>query len=269
MRSAFLSLLCGLALVQSACTSHQPREDAAASGPVEAAVSRQTAGSDERQRAKAHTELGRRYLFDGGFEVALDEARIAIEIESAYAPAHNLRGLVYMALRRNDLAETSFREALRLAPNDPEINNDYGWFLCRSQRSRESLAYFRVAIGNPLYQSLGTSLINAGLCAVAAKEDRQAQEYFLRALQSDRGNLTALYWLADIAYRDNRPMEARLRLKDLHAQMTEPTAASTWLALRVERKLGDRENEARLTGQLRRKHRDSEEYLKLMRGEFD
>jgi type IV pilus assembly protein PilF len=99
-------------------------------------------------------------------------------------------------------------------------------------------------------------------------EDRQAEEYFLRALRHDSKHSSALFWLADIAYRGNRFADAQMRLRDLHNVM-EPVAQSAWLALRLARKMGDRDEEARMMGVMRRKYRDSPEYQSLSRGEFD
>lgn len=242
--------------------------DGTAGGGVQQAVSRQTPTSEAERRARVHTELGMLYLQEGRYEVALDEARAAVAADSRYAPAHNLFGQIYMALGQNASAERSFREALGLAGGDPEINNDYGWFLCRTGKPRESLDHFRNAFGNPLYQNPGRALINAGYCAILAKDDRQAEEYLLRALRVDRASPAALYWLADISYRGKRYADARQRMSELHAR-TEPNAPTAWLALRIERKLGDRGGEARFTGILRSKFRDSDEYMKMSRGEFD
>lgn len=255
----------------AACNSNAPRTERTElpSGPVEVAASRQTTTNEVRQRAKVHADLGRLYMLQGRYEVALEEARIAVEADSSYAPAHNLNALIHMALRKNDMAESSFREALRMAPNDPEINNDYGWFLCQIDKPREAMPYFRVAIANPLYQTPGKALTNAGLCARSMGDDKLAEEFLARALRLDRTNAVAIFHLADLNYRTLRYMEARQRINDLHALITDPTAESAWLALRIERKLGDRENEARYTGLLRRKFRNSAEYLKLSRGEFD
>lgn len=240
----------------------------AGSAEVEQAVSRQRATTDDRQRAKVHAELGKLYFLEERFEVALDEARIALESDSSYAPAHNLMGLVYMALRKGELAEQSFRRAISLAGNDPEINNDYGWFLCQTGRVKESLGHFQVAIANPLYQAPARALTNAGMCALRNSDDRLAEGYFARALRIERGNQTALFWLADIDYRTKRLSDAQQRMKQLHATL-EPTAQTAWLALRIDRKLGDREGEARFTGIMRRKYRDTPEYEKMMRGEFE
>lgn len=256
---AFLTVL-----VLSGCATNQGAEAIS----VEQSVSRQTTTSEVRLRAKVHTELGSLYLQDGRHDVALEEVRIALEAENSYAPAHNLMGLIYMTLRKNDLAESSFRRAMQLAANDPEINNNYGWFLCQTGRMRESFAHFQVAINNPLYQTPGKVLTNAGVCAMMDKDDRKGEAYLLRAIKVDRVNLRAMYLLADMAYRESRLADARQWMKDFHGHI-EPTAESAWLALKIERKLGDRDAEARFTGMLRRKYRDSPEYRKLSRGEFD
>jgi type IV pilus assembly protein PilF len=256
-----------LVFLLAGCTATSPDEIADA-GSVEQAVSRQTPTSDFQKRAKIHSELGMVYLYEGRYEVALEEARIAIEADGGYAPAYNLRALTYMALMKNELAEESFRQALSLARGDPEINNDFGWFLCQTGKAKESIAYFRVAIGNPLFKSPGKALMNAGLCSLTFQDDRKAEEYLLRAYRIDRKNATALYWLADIAYRGNRLADARQRIDDLHA-LVEPRAATAWLALRIERKLGNRDGEARYMGILSRKYRDSDEYMKMSRGEFE
>lgn len=235
---------------------------------VEQAVVRQTETNEVRQRAKVHAELGALYLQDGRPEVALEEARKSLDADSSYAPAHSLTGLIYMSLRKSDLAEASLRRALQLAPGDPEINNNYGWFLCQSNRIKDSYAYFQTALGNPLYLTPAKALTNIGICALMEKDDRKAEEYLLRSIRADRSNLRAYYLLADINYRTKRYDDARQWLSDLHKKM-EPTSESAWLALRVDRLLGDREGEARYIGILRRKYRDSPEYQKLSRGEFD
>jgi type IV pilus assembly protein PilF len=257
---ALLALLWG-------CTTTAPQGDA--HGSVELAVSRQETSDPGRQRAKVHTELGRLYLSNAHHEVALNEARIALDSDSSYAPAYSLRGLIYMALRKNDFAEDNFRQALGLARGDPEINNDYGWFLCQNGRAGESISHFQVAINNRLYSDPGKALANAGRCAVIAKNDVQAEAFLTRAMSTDRSSaIAALYWLSDIYYRSSRYPEAQRRMKELH-NLIEPTAESAWLGLRIDRKLNDREGEARYTGIMRRKYRETMEYQKMLRGEFD
>lgn len=234
----------------------------------EQAVSQQTSTSDVRQRAKIHTELGSLYLQDGRFGVAQEESRIAIATDPNYAPGYNLKGLVHMYLQENDAAEAEFQRALGLAQNDPEINNNYGWFLCQTGREKQAVSYFMIAIKNPLYTTPAKPLTNLGLCYLKMQDDKLAEDFLSKALRTDSGNMQALYWLSDIYYRKGRYNEARLSIGNLH-KVTEPNSQSLWLALLVERKIGDREGEARYTSQLRRKFQGSPEYQKLIQGQYE
>ena len=49
----------------------------------------------------------------------------------------------------------------------------------------------------------------------------------------------------------------------------DPTSEVLWLALRIERKLGDRESESRYATQLRRRFPASNEYQELLKGNFE
>lgn len=224
--------------------------------------------ADELTRVKARTELGIAYLNDGRYDIALEEAHKALSIKSDYAPAHNLMALVNMALGQNAQAEASFQEALRLAPNNPEFANNYGWFLCQSGRIKAAFPYFERALRNPLYKTPAVALNNMGICALMDQDDVAGESYLLRALKLDPDNLRAHYLLADLAYRRGQFAEAREWLQKLHAKI-EPTAETVWLALRIDRKLGDRQGEAAQRALLRNKFRDSPEYVRMMRGEFD
>ncbi len=239
-------------------------------GTSEQAVSQQTSTSEVQQRAKIHTELGSLYLQGGRLGVAQDEARIAISADPSYAPAYNLRGLVHMNLQENAAAQEDFLKALSLSPNDPEVNNNYGWFLCQTGREKQSVGHFMAAIKNPLYTTPAKSLTALGLCYLRMKDDHLAEDFLLKGLRADTANpnVQALYWLSDIYYRHGRYNEARLSIGDLHKVM-DPNSQSTWLALCVERKIGDREGEARYASQLRRKFQGSPEYQKLMQGQYE
>jgi type IV pilus assembly protein PilF len=231
-------------------------------------MSLEAPANEARQRAKVHTELGALYLQDSRFAIAMEEARIALDADSGYAPAYNLLGLTHMYLGENKLAEEYFEQALRAAPGDPEIINNFGWFLCQTGREQRSLDYFARAARNPLYQTPTKPYTNAGICSVRLQNDKAAEENLARALQLDPGNTQALFWLADVAYRNKRFLEARQWLLDLE-KMVELNPEVIWLALRVERQLGNREGEARHAAQLRRKHTTSAEYRKLQQGNYE
>jgi type IV pilus assembly protein PilF len=222
---------------------------------------------DPRNRARIHTELASAYFERGNMGVALEELRIAIAADSNYASAYNVLGLVHMELRENAVAQQHFERALSLAPNDPDINNNYGWFLCQTGREQQSVTYFLAALKNPLYNTPVRSYVNAGLCSLKYSE-RDAVDYFERALRSAPDNLQALLNLASIRYKTGQ-LEAARGLIGRFNKLVEPTAESLWLALRIERKLGDRSSENALAAQLRRRFSGSPEYRDLIQGKFE
>ncbi len=228
-------------------------------------VSQQAVVGDARKAAKAHTDLGMLYLREGQLNVARDEARAAIGADASFPLAYNLLGLVQMYLKEDRAAEESFARALELAPGDPEINNNYGWFLCQSGRERKSIAYFVTASKSSLYTSPTKPLTNAAMCSIMMGDDRGGEDFLMRALRVDQQNGDAYFLLAELYYRTGRLVDARLRLADVH-RLAAPTAQSVWLGLRIERKLGDREAEARYGSQLRRDFPGSREYQLLKQG---
>lgn len=240
-------------------------------GPTEGAqqaVSARPPENEQQLRAKVHTELGSLYMLDGRSAIALEEARIALAADSNYAPAYNLLGLVHMVLNEPRLADDNFQKALRLAPGDPEINNNYGWFLCQEGQEQRALAFFMTAARNPLYTTPTKPYTNAGICSVRMKDDKAAEEYLATALRLSPTNTQALFWLADIALRQGRYADARQSVTDIEKLM-EPTAAVLWLAVRIERKAGNREAEARYASQLRRRFPGSPEQRLLAQGQYE
>lgn len=264
----FVSVICLVLIAGCAGSGSNNPGSQRAEKPIEPQAAQPPIVADAQSRAKARTDLGLAYLRGGAYEVALNEAQLAIDALDSYAPAYDLLGMIYMALRQNEQAETNFRRAVGLAPNNPEIGNNYGWFLCQNGRIKESFTYFNQALRNPLYQTPAKVLHNMGVCALMDKDDANGEAYLFRALKLDASNLRAYYLLAELGYRKNRFHDARDWLRQLHARM-EPTAETAWLALRIDRKLGNREGEARNAGILRRNYRDSPEYLQMSRGEFD
>ena len=223
---------------------------------------------DVYTRAKLHTELGSMYFQNGNLIVALEELTIAISINPNYAQAYSTRGLVLFYIKELASAEKDFQRALNLDEKDPEINNNYGWFLCQTGKEKDSIAYFERAIRNPLYQTPETAYLNAGACYIKLGELVLAEDFVRRNLRFSRDNPQALFQLAKINYLRGNYDAAREHLRNVVRQ-TDPDAETLWLSLRVERRLGDRSAESSLIAQLRRKYPDSPEYQEFLKGNFE
>jgi type IV pilus assembly protein PilF len=225
---------------------------------------------EPRNRARVHTELAGLYFERGNQAVALEELRMAVASDSSYAPAYGLFGLVYMELKENSLAEENFQRAMRLSPNDPDIAHNYGQFLCGSSREADSVKYFIQAIRNPLYASPWRSYSAAGVCTLRANPNntKEAEEFFVRALKIEPDEPTAMLKLAQIRYRQGNLDDAR-KMVTRYNKLVSPNAESLWLALRVERRLGERVAEQSYANQLRRRYPGSPEHQALQKGQYD
>jgi type IV pilus assembly protein PilF len=241
------------------------------SGSVEPTVDTGTVSGDAgdpRNRSRANTELAALYFERGNLGVALEVLRTAVASDPGYAPAHSMFGLVYMELKENKLAEASFERALRLAPGDADINHNYAWFLCQTGRELESIRYFLQAIRNPLYAQAWKSYSAAGQCSLRRGNTKEATDFFERALRLEPDEPVSMIKLADLRYRAGGLEESR-RLVQRFNKLVEPTAESLWLAVRIERKLGEKVAENSFANQLRRRFPASSEFQQMQRGEYD
>ena len=223
--------------------------------------------AEARVRAKAHTDLAAAYYELGNMGVALEEVRIALAADPNYAPAHNVQGLINMELRDNAAADASFKRALAIAPNDPDVAHNYGFFLCSTGREQDGLQQYMAAIRNPLYTGPAKSWAAAGRC-VEKRDPAEAEKFYDRALKLDPNTIGAMMPYAHLQYRKGALAEAR-SLVGRYLKLVEPTAESLWLGVRVERKLGDKIAEGNYATQLRRRFPNSKEYQDFLRGNFD
>ena len=223
---------------------------------------------DIHTRAKLHTELGSLYFQSGNLIIALEELTIAISINPNYAQAYSTRGLVLYHIKEFESADSDFRKALALDERDPEINNNYGWFLCQTGKEKDSIAYFQRAIKNPLYQTPEIAHLNAGACYIKVGDLDLAEESIRKILRLSPENVKALFHIANISYKRGNYDAAKEFLKNV-VRLSDPSAETLWLFLRVERRLGETVSQSSLAAQLRRKFPDSPEYQELLKGNFE
>lgn len=258
MNKGLLTMLAVLALTGCATTAPDPT-----------AYTPKAGESESHARGRIHAELAAGYLELGNYGVALQEANEALKTDSSNIVAYNVLGLVYMELRDDRAAENSFQRALRVNALDSDSNNNYGWFLCQRKQDREAIKYFLAALRNPLYQTPEKSWVNAGICARQFGDLKNAEDYFQQALKLRPNQPQALQNLADIAYGRGDVVGAKTYLARFPRDGVTPTAEYLWLALRVERRLGDRNAEKSLAFQLQKNFPDSREARALAAGQYE
>lgn len=259
---SFLVAAFASAVIVSGCTSAPV---GTAPGEVAAASADQT---DNQRRARIRLQLAVGYYEQRQTSIAIDEIRQALAADPAFAEAYVMRALIYMDMGENKLAEENFLQAIKLSPNTPDFNNNYGWFLCQNGREKESIGYFDAALKNRAYQSPAKALNNAGICSLKLKNKAAAERYFSQAFQYDPGNTITNSNLARLYYDQGDYERARFYIgRVMKADVM--TADVLWLAIKIERKLGDRAAESSLVTQLRRRHGGSAEFAAYQRGAFD
>ena len=227
-----------------------------------------TADSESRQRARAFTDLAGAYYTRAQYKVGLDELRKAITTDNRFGPAYNIYGLIYMELAEDKLAEENFLRAIELDRNDSEARNNFGWFLCTRGRFDEGLGQLNAAFRNPLYARPEQAMTNAGLCAEKKGDLALAEANLVKSLKLQPDNPNTVLKLAGLNFRQGRLDEAQ-RLLGRHAELAPPNAEGLWLGVRLERKRGDRAQEAAYGLQLRKRFPDADETRLLLSGQYE
>lgn len=227
----------------------------------------QTDPSHAQAVAKVHTELAAAYYERTQYSVALQEIGVAMEADADYAPAYNVRALVRMALHEEDRADADFRRSLQLDGASSETHNNYGWFLCQRGREKESIKQFNDALSNPLYATPEMAYVNLGVCSKKAGLMKDVEGNLQRALILRPDMPEALYGMADWNYGNRNYAVAKSYLTRLSQVAPDLNAEQLWLAVRIERKMRDRNSEASYALQLRKRFPNSRESQLLSQGE--
>jgi len=214
--------------------------------------------AEKQELGDIHLQLGVGYMMQDKLNTALAEMNEAIELMPSSATAYSALALLEIRMNRIDDARKSYKRALRLEPGDPELNNNYGHFLCQQGEYLAADKRFQCALANPLYKTPWRAYYNGGICALKAGELKQADIY-LRTTRQLRPDLPqTLYYLADLSYQRGGNLQAADYLKRYHESVT-PEAESLWLGVQIARKLNDQDMEASYTMSLKNLFPDSDQ----------
>lgn len=262
------SWLCGLALGWTAvaglygCAS-RTLDDGGAGGIVTPSDETET-----HRRARLRLELAVGYFEQGQTNVALDELKQVLTLDPDFAQAYNLRGLIYMRLNDQRLAEESLRRAVSLAPRDASILHNHGWVLCQLARYPEAMEAFDQALTNPNYRDRAKTLMAQGVCESRAGRPADAERSLSRAYELEPGNPVTGYNLAALLYKRGELSRSLFYIRRIN-NGEYANAESLWLGIRVERALNNRTAMEQLADQLKRRFPQSKETAAFERGAFD
>ena len=209
-----------------------------------------------------YVAMAAEYYRLGQLDAAVRRGEQAIEEDKTNPRAYYVMAVIYQGIGQTARADEYFKRALELSPNNPDILNAYGSFHCSQRRYAEADVEFAKALENPLYQTPWVAMSNAGTCAASAGNPAKAETEFRRALNANPRFGPALLKMADIEYQRDNAKGAKGYL-DRFFQSNVPTPAALALAIRTERKLGNRKGAETYEQVLRKNFPTAPETLEL------
>ena len=225
------------------------------------------AASDE-EAAIANLNLGVAYLREGRPNQALEALDRSLEANPRLADAHSTIALVYEQLGQVDDAETHYRRATQLEPDNAAAANSYAVFLCRNERFRDAERQFVRAATNPRYPTPELAYTNAGICARDSGDAAAADGYFREALARNPVYPDALFNLAELGFESGNYLQARA-FSQRYLESAPDNPQVFWLCFQVERELGNNAQAESCAIQLREQFPDSPEMAQLAQFERD
>lgn len=217
---------------------------------------KESAASKQRDGARIHTELGRRYMQRGELQLALKKLKKALSFDSSYVPAHTVIAVLYERIGKAALAEKHYRAAQRLDQAKGSVNNNLGQFLCKHGQVKESLGYFTKALDDPFYGTPAMAYVNAGTCLAKIGRNDDAAARFRSALEIKPRDAEALLGMARILARQQDYFHARAFVERFNA-LGQPRPSALLLGYRIESNLGEREAARDYANELREMFPDS------------
>ena len=95
---------------------------------------------------RAWNVLGNHYFGQQEYELAIEQYKKAIELDSNFSQPYNQYGYALRFLGKYDEAEKVFKKYIELIPNDPNPYDSYAELLLKMGRFDESIAEYRKAL---------------------------------------------------------------------------------------------------------------------------
>ena len=217
--------------------------------------------------AQTNVQLAIEYMKLNKLSSSRDFIERALKEDPGNANVEFTAGLVYERLKETRKAERAYSSAARIGKNDPNIQNGYAGFLCRTGKTAAGEKLFDEVARDPLYQTPEVALVNAGVCVRSTGDMVDAKRYFNRALALRPNLPEALLELGNLALDQGEAAEA-LDYVTRYLAVNQPTPDVLWLGYRTQRKLGDNTAAAAYARRIQAEFPNSEQALLMRSGDY-
>lgn len=135
----------------------------------------------ERNEAmKARVNLALAYLEQNDFAKARENIDKALVHDNQDYLPYAVEAYYYQQLSDVENAEKSYKSALRLGKNQPDLLNNYGTFLCKQSKFSQAYIQFEQALQGENYYHQADTLENLALCA---KQENNLEKFTIAVQQ--------------------------------------------------------------------------------------
>lgn len=197
---------------------------------------------NEKRRDDAsnyNTQLGIDYMNQGDIPLAKEKLDRALKENPDNAKVHTARAMLFDRMHLLSQAESEFQTALHLAPDDPDVSNNYAVYLCEIGKDEQGVKRFEAVATNALYRTPWVAYTNAGVCSHAAKHDDVAIVNFERALKVHPNFPEAAFQLASLRFSKGDVAAARQEV-DSYLNAFEETPDLLLLGVQLAKAQNDR-----------------------------
>lgn len=182
--------------------------------------------------------LGAAYLQQNNLTAAKEVLDKAEKQNPENAEVHGMLAVLQERLGDNRKADEEHRAAMRLAPQSPDVLNNYAVFLCRTGKTADGVKLFETAAANKLYRTPWVAYTNAGVCLRNGNRNEDASHELVLALNSNPAYSEAVYQAAELELLQGRLVDARVRVSAWLLQ-NKATAEMLQLGWRIAKAQND------------------------------
>ncbi|HDL6961031.1 TPA: type IV pilus biogenesis/stability protein PilW [Yersinia enterocolitica] len=249
MKLTKLWRVCLIATILAGCSGSSPEK-----------ASQSAAGQTRLQ-------LGLEYLAQGDLTAARQNLEKAVAADPQDYRAQLGMAFYEQRIGENDAAEQRYQQAMKLAPGNGTVLNNYGAFLCSLGQYVPAQQQFSAAVLSPDYGQVADSLENAGYCFLRAHQNDQARVLLSRALKYDPDKGEPLLAEAQRHFGEGNRAQAQLLL-DVYQHVLPASAESLWLQIRFAALAGRQDSVQRYGKQLARSFPQSKQYQHFLANEY-
>ena len=107
--------------------------------------------------------LARQYIGERNWEDAKRNLQLAVDIDPKNAEVYEAYALVYQSTGEYELAEESYKTAIKLQRDFSRARNNYAAFLFSRERYRDAEVQLEFVVNDTLYNARPNAFINLGL----------------------------------------------------------------------------------------------------------